>query len=664
MVPSVPSATGASGGRPLWRGTSLRADKWGRYLGASAFICRTIRYGVRDMPLVPFVNGEMLPPIPQTEEDKVFARAKIEEGCKEQTIREVTRDYAVSRVASGLLVSSSFVAWQGEGKDRRGRFVINLHKQSKHWAKGSTKMETLPGFALEVEKGDHLISFDVKSGYHHFYLHPDMRDYFLFHYEGRFYQCLALPFGWGRSGLWFTKILRPLVRHLRERCGYRVLPYVDDFLLAPSPSGRAATSADAARARAILTRLFRLLGIVRNKEKGCWQGGQQIDHLGMHVDTVRMRVFISASKIKRIRLLARKMLVLATRNRRLVSSDALRHFCGVAVSVGLGYPLARFFTRSLFFDLTRAESRSKTQGTIKCYNGRVRLSRQSLRDLQHWRCLTREDGRALQPAKPDLSLHTDAADLGYGGTLGPSMEPGARGLWEGQGIWTAADRAQSITLRELRSVRLLLVRSFADYVSDPRIRTLLVHQDNQAVVHVLNAMVSASRPMMAELRKLHAILRRLGVRLDARWLPSAVNRFADSLSRTWDPGDIQVSPRLSREIQVQYRLDPSAFFQRPLNEPRPARLKQIKAQMSAWWGDGRARLWNPPADFLPLVVRKIQQEEGRGVLLCPFWPSQAWFARLRNFATNIHIMHPGDTEGDLFVGKQINLRWAVAVVQI
>lgn len=44
-----------------------------------------------------------------------------------------------------------------------------------------------------------LLSWDFKSGYRHFYLHHDMRDYFIFRYAVKFYRCIALPFGWGRS---------------------------------------------------------------------------------------------------------------------------------------------------------------------------------------------------------------------------------------------------------------------------------------------------------------------------------------------------------------------------------------------------------------------------------------------------------------------------------
>ena len=94
---------------------------------------------------------------------------------------------------------------------------------------GSMKMESLSAFALELQNNDHLLSMDIAKGYRHFRLHPEKQDWFLFRYEVEYYRCVALPFGLGRSPLWFT--------HLRElrSYGYRVLGYLDDFAVAPTP---------------------------------------------------------------------------------------------------------------------------------------------------------------------------------------------------------------------------------------------------------------------------------------------------------------------------------------------------------------------------------------------------------------------------------------------
>lgn len=59
------------------------------------------------------------------------------------------------------------------------------------------------------------------------------------------------------------------------------------------------------------------------------------------------------------------------------------------------------------------------------------------------------------------------------------------------------------------------------------------------MIAVLNATVSASRPMMAKLRK-------LGVKIKARWIPYAVNRVADALLQTLHPGDVRASEMVGK----------------------------------------------------------------------------------------------------------------------
>jgi hypothetical protein len=136
-------------------------------------------------PINPFHLGVVLPAIPQTEEELEFGREDLRAGCASGIYEKIGVEEVREAVSMGRMVSSAFVVWQGEATERKGRFVINFSRQSRHWPKGSVRMETLPGFALNLVKNDHLMSWDVKSGYRHFYLHPEMHDYFLFHYGGR-----------------------------------------------------------------------------------------------------------------------------------------------------------------------------------------------------------------------------------------------------------------------------------------------------------------------------------------------------------------------------------------------------------------------------------------------------------------------------------------------
>lgn len=268
--------------------------------------------------------------------------------------------------------------------------MVNLHHQRKHWPHRGVKMETLTSFAVQMEARDTFMPWDIKSGYRQLRLHSDMRDFFQFQYSGGFYRCVALPFGWGPSALWFTKLMRPVVQFIRDRWCWRVLLYVDDLLLVLSPPGWPSTAANFAIDRVRLDRLCRQLGLTRHPTEVCWDGSQRLDHLGVHMDTVAMRAYVSDSNLRRVRALAGAVLLVAQKNRRLVPLPLLRQFCGVCASLTLALPLARFYTLSVYFDMASAERKEREKSPRVArraseasprHTQRVRLSRQSLRNL-------------------------------------------------------------------------------------------------------------------------------------------------------------------------------------------------------------------------------------------------------------------------------------------
>jgi hypothetical protein len=102
------------------------------------------------------------------------------------------------------------------------------------------------------------VSKTIESGLlhynRHFYLHPRMREFFFYHYGGRFYRYIAFPFGWGKSVLWFTKLMRPMVKYIWSEWGYRILPRIDERFCAPTDGRRPAIGRDCRRARQRLLR--------------------------------------------------------------------------------------------------------------------------------------------------------------------------------------------------------------------------------------------------------------------------------------------------------------------------------------------------------------------------------------------------------------------------
>jgi hypothetical protein len=110
------------------------------------------RRAVRDQPSIPFTCGTVMSPISQTTEDLAFGREDLRAGFLERICEEITLEAAEGIRRTGAMISSSVVVWQDGSEGRKGRFVVNLSKQSKHWLKGSVWMETLPEFSLELER--------------------------------------------------------------------------------------------------------------------------------------------------------------------------------------------------------------------------------------------------------------------------------------------------------------------------------------------------------------------------------------------------------------------------------------------------------------------------------------------------------------------------------
>lgn len=104
MIKSDTSAKGVSGNTLLWRRTFLRADKWKSVLGATEYTVRKIRYGIRDLSIVPFKDGRMLQPIPQSVEDTKFALEKLSAGIREGIYEEVDEQYVRKKMSEGKMV--------------------------------------------------------------------------------------------------------------------------------------------------------------------------------------------------------------------------------------------------------------------------------------------------------------------------------------------------------------------------------------------------------------------------------------------------------------------------------------------------------------------------------------------------------------------------------
>jgi hypothetical protein len=123
--------------------------------------------GQADLEVAPF----KLPCIPLDEEDSLVMQGVIEKNLNERIWKELSEEEA----GKCLYVSRELFAYNADSKPRSVAYLSHLPD---HYDPIVTKSETLEGFSVSLLPDDHLLSMDLRSGFHHFRLHPDMRKFF------------------------------------------------------------------------------------------------------------------------------------------------------------------------------------------------------------------------------------------------------------------------------------------------------------------------------------------------------------------------------------------------------------------------------------------------------------------------------------------------------
>ena len=129
-------------------------------------------------------------------------------------------------------------------------------------------------------------------------------------------------------------------------------------------------------------RVFNVLGFEFKERKCEWEPTQLKRHLGVLIDTHRCLFLIPSEKEQKIKETAVSLL-----SGPRVAARTLACFCGLAISLHLAFPPARFFLQSLY-DVLR---------TKRNWRDQLRLSPQARLDLQAWQHLGRWTGRAFAP---------------------------------------------------------------------------------------------------------------------------------------------------------------------------------------------------------------------------------------------------------------------------
>lgn len=139
-------------------------------------------------------------------------------------------------------------------------------------------------------KGDWMVKIDLKEAYYAVPIHQESQGLLSFLWEGKPFQFTCLPFGLSCAPRVFTKVLKPVVAHLRER-GIRLIIYIDDILIM-------AQSRQIAQDHLHLTLdILEILGFLVNYPKCVLKPTQIIDFLGFLVNSREMKLYLPQEKV-------------------------------------------------------------------------------------------------------------------------------------------------------------------------------------------------------------------------------------------------------------------------------------------------------------------------------------------------------------------------------
>jgi len=387
---------------------------------------------------------------------------------------------------------------------------------------------------------------------------------------------------------------------------------VDDHGAA-APGKRPVSKRDSAAGLRKVALLYDKLGLTLHPAEGERQGTQQLTLLGHTNDTAGNAVTLPDLRVAKLRGGAAAVLSSAKKNRRWVRRKLLQSVAGIIVSGSLAIPEARLFARSIYDDLGAADPAG----------GDCRLSHQSLRDLRYWAKFGRHGhGRPNWAAPVAHTLHMDASLFGWGGVL--DGETAVRDHFGG------ASADWHINVKEVAAIRHTL--SGLEERVNPSDR-LRVVTDSRVALHVINAFVSRSPDLCAEVRRLHALAQNLGVTLEAEWIPTAENVRADKLSRAKESTDWQLDRMFFDALDSTYgphtvdRLGTACSTRLPhYNAPVLDPTDLPANEFSQPSGGGHRNCIKPPFDRIPLVLDKIKTDGATATVILPVWKAQPWWA--------------------------------------
>ena len=349
-----------------------------------------------------------------------------------------------------------------------------------------------------------LAKTDIKSAFKIIPIHPEDYKLLGFQWQGRYYYARTLPMGAGSSCAIFERFSTALQFIAETQLKvHRCLHVLDDFLFIAQGEDRCARDLNT-----FLT-FCKSTGVPIAEDKT--HGATQVlEFVGI---TLHIPLQCSILPDDKVRMCLE--LLNAVSQKEKVTLKQLQKLAGHLVFACRAVVAGRPFITAIYSLMKK----------VKKPEHKVRITRLAKEDIRIWSSfLTSFNGRSFFQQScadfdPDVHLYTDAStSAGFGGCF---QKEWIYGGWSGP--WLGKD----ILVLEAYAV----VVAVATWGQSLRDRSILLHVDNQALVHIINTGHSSSELVTPLIRILYLLCLRHNISFCAEHIPGHKNSAADALSR-------------------------------------------------------------------------------------------------------------------------------------
>ena len=380
----------------------------------------------RDQSILDLVDGYVIPFQRKPFQSKTpfqLATSREQQKLMDKEVKEMLKKGAIRQASTvkGEFLSNLFLVKKKNGGQRP---VINLKHLNAFIPYNHFKMEGLQNLRYLLQEGDYI---DLKDAYYCVPLQKNSRKYVRFRWSGNLYEFLCLCFGLGPAPRISTKLLKIPIAILR-RINMGMIIYLDDMLL----MGHSIEEISMCRDTVIF--LLQHLGFVINWKKSVLTPVQEIEFLGLKINSVNLEISLTEEKIQKVKTKCQNLLTEPE-----TSILELTRVIGLLTSTIQAVLPARLQCR--YLQLQQISSLKESHS----YQQKIVLNHQSKTELLWW--ITNLDlcnGRSLIQPPAQVLIQTDASTKGWGATC--------NGISTG-GMWSAQEMKYHINILELLAVK-------------------------------------------------------------------------------------------------------------------------------------------------------------------------------------------------------------------